>query len=116
MAGTVPHQSVLIASLISLGQDWWYAFSATVLVETGHAQSDQNVDFQQLLDAAKVAASLHSKTSALLDQPVLLRWTFWWCGRFTSSCLTVRSTSALCSGTGKVLNLSCLHSLKMNDT
>ena len=39
MAGTAAHQSVLIAFHLSLSQDWWYAFSASVLVETGIAQS-----------------------------------------------------------------------------
>ena len=34
VAGTVAHQSVLIAFHISLGQEWWYALSASVLVET----------------------------------------------------------------------------------
>ena len=38
MAGTVAHQSVLIAFHLSLRQDWWYTFSASVLVETGLAQ------------------------------------------------------------------------------
>ena len=35
VASSVAHQSVLIAIHISLGLDWWYAFSASVLVETG---------------------------------------------------------------------------------
>ena len=39
VAGAVAHQSVLIAVHLSLGQDWWYTFSASVLVETGLAQS-----------------------------------------------------------------------------
>ena len=39
VASTVAHQSVLIAFHLSLSQDWRYTFSASVLVETGLAQS-----------------------------------------------------------------------------
>ena len=39
MASTVAHQSVLITFHLSLSQDWRYAFSASVFVETGLAQS-----------------------------------------------------------------------------
>ena len=38
VAGTVAHQSILIAFHLSLSQDWRYAFYASVLVETGLAQ------------------------------------------------------------------------------
>ena len=37
VANIVAHQPVLIAFHLSLSQDWWYAFSASLLVETSHA-------------------------------------------------------------------------------